>query len=163
MLTTPEETCSSVLDEDKEEVEPLFPQYLVTSSEYNSNNEARKVFDELSNGSEDAIQELNARQEPPKELTLTTETHFLNDLMNHVAPTDAANDNTNVLENEEKDNKEKVVTAIMEKAPLWIDSSFSISSNLVMIADRYRLGLAQNMETMSCMLFGGTYNQLLNR
>ncbi|OIT33638.1 hypothetical protein A4A49_05838, partial [Nicotiana attenuata] len=163
MLTTPEETCSSVLDEDKEEVEPLFPQYLVTSSEYNSNNEARKVFDELSNGSEDAIQELNARQEPPKELTLTTETHFLNDLMNHVAPTDAANDNTNVVENEEKDNKEKVVTAIMEKAPLWIDSAFSISSNLVMIADRYRLGLAQNLETMSCMLFGGTYNQLLNR
>ncbi|OIT06067.1 calcium-dependent protein kinase isoform 2 [Nicotiana attenuata] len=157
MLTTPEETCNSVLEEDKEEFEPCLPQYLVEPSEYNSNNEARKVFDELSDWSK------NAMQEPQKELTLTTKTHFPNDSMYHVAPIDAANNNANVVENEDKDNKEKVVTAIIEKAPLYIGSAFSISSNLIMIVGRYGLRLAQNLEAMSCMLPACTYDQLLNR
>lgn len=55
ILTTHEETYNSVLEEDKEEFEPRFPQYLVEPSEYNSNNGARKVFDELSDWSEDVI------------------------------------------------------------------------------------------------------------
>ncbi|XP_009772399.1 uncharacterized protein LOC142181190 [Nicotiana tabacum] len=160
MLPTPEETCNSVLDKDKEEADSLLPQYLVAPSEYNSNNGARKVFDELSNCSKDAIQEPIAMQEPQKELNLT---HFPNDSMYHVAPTDASNDNANVVENEDKDNKEKVVTAIIEKAPLWIGSASSISSNLDMMAGRYGLGLAQNLEAMSCMLSACTFNHLLNR
>ncbi|OIT03121.1 subtilisin-like protease sbt4.14 [Nicotiana attenuata] len=163
MLTTPKETCNSVLEEDKEEFEPRLPQYLVEPSEYNSNNEVRKVFDELSDWSKDAIQEPNAMQEPQKELTLIIETHFPNDLMYHVAPIDTANNYANVVENEDKDNKEKVVTAIIEKAPLYIGSAFSISSNLIMIVDRYGLGLAQNLEAMSCMLPACTCDQLLNR
>ncbi|OIT33493.1 hypothetical protein A4A49_30684 [Nicotiana attenuata] len=120
MLTTPEETCNSVLEEDKEEFEPRLPQYLVEPSEYNSNNEVRKLFDELSDWSK------NAMQEPQKELTLTTETHIPNGSMYHVAPIDAANNNANVVENEDKNNKEKVVTAIIEKDPLYIGSAFSI-------------------------------------
>lgn len=78
-------------------------------------------------------------------------------------PIDAANNNANVVENEDKDNKEKVVASIIEMAPLYIGSAFSISSNLIMIAGRYGLGLAQNLEAMSCMLPACNYDQLLNR
>ncbi|OIT32287.1 hypothetical protein A4A49_58367, partial [Nicotiana attenuata] len=80
------------------EFEPCLSQYLVEPSECNSNNEVRKVFDELCDWSKDAIQEPNAMQDPQKELTLTTETHFPNDSMYHVAPIDTANNNANVVE-----------------------------------------------------------------
>ncbi|OIT00911.1 hypothetical protein A4A49_60178, partial [Nicotiana attenuata] len=165
-LSTPEEICNSVLDEDKEEVESLLPQYLAEPYECNNNNRVCKVFDEFSYWSKDVIPEPNVMQEPHKELTLTTETtetHLSIDSMYHVAPADAANDNASVAQNKDKDNKEIVITTIVVKAPLWVGSPFSISSNLVMIDDRYGLGLAQNLEAMFYVLLACTYDQLLNR
>lgn len=74
------------MDETTEEAGFPLPQYFVEPSVYNSNNEAHKVFDKLSDWSKDSI------LEPHKECTLTTdaiEAQFPTKHAYHVAFSDA--------------------------------------------------------------------------